>query len=420
MRRSAALAMGAAAALAPAGCGGAGDDEQPAPRPAPAERAAQAPPAIGRADIEEHLRALERIARRHGGNRAAGTAGEMATIDYVAEHLRRAGWRVETQAVRWPIFENRRRPVLGGLRYRRDFVEAEYSRSASLTARVRPLDTRACSAAELGDLTRRDVVIVARGTCTFRAKALNAQRAGAGAVVVVDRRARSPVQATLGDPAGIRIPVLSATGSAGARLARAGGSVRVVVDSISETRETRNVIAETTPGSGVVMAGGHLDSVEAGPGVNDNGSGIAALLELAQRLRDRPGLRLGFWTAEEPGLFGSRHYVRTLAASERRRIRAYINLDMVGTPDERIDVYDGDNPVERALRSGLAGRESETDIGGDSDHAPFERRGVRVGGLFTGVNRCYHRRCDTLRNTDAATAARAARGAQAALTRLAR
>jgi aminopeptidase S len=167
------------------------------------------------------------------------------------------------------------------------------------------------------------------------------------------------------------------------------------------------------------MAGAHVDSVRAGPGINDNATGIAALLEVAERLRERPGLRLGFWTAEELGLFGSRHYVEDLPRDERRRIRAYVNLDMVGTRDGDVEVYDTDDRVERVLRAAVD-EDGEENLSGDSDHAPFERADIPIGGLFTGLDRCYHRACDTVSRTSATKAAEMARAAQEALTELAR
>lgn len=416
MRRSLACA---AALVALAGCGGGADERPNPPDPRPRADPAPADPGpIAAGDVAVHLRALEGIARDSGGNRAAGTAGEERTAAYVAERLREAGWRVRRQAVTFPVFEDRRPPVLGDLRRGRDFVVAEYSGSGTLRGRPRPFDTEACEAAALGDLSGGDVAIVARGTCTFREKALNAQRAGAGGLVVVDDEEDEPVAATLGDPRGIEIPVLAATGPAAQRLARAAAPVEVDVATVSENRTAHNVLAETAPADRVVMAGAHLDSVEAGPGINDDGSGIAALLEIAARQRDRPGLRLGFWAAEELGLFGSRHYVDELDRSERERIAAYVNLDMVGTEGGDVEVYDTDDRVERVLREAVD-EDGEEDLGGDSDHAPFERAGIPIGGIFTGVDRCYHRRCDTVSRTDARLVAEIAEDVRGALADLA-
>jgi hypothetical protein len=269
------------------------------------------------------------------------------------------------------------------------------------------------------------VAVADRGVCTFVARARLAQRAGAGALLVVSDRG-APFSGSLGSP-GVRIPVLAvAEGAAGALR----GRVRVRVDAVSARRATHNVVAEIGPeGAGrVLMAGGHLDSVVPGPGMNDNGSGVAAVLEVAEQLASRPlpggaALRVGFWGAEEIGLVGSRRYVRGLSAAERRRIRAYVNLDMVGSPRERAAVYAGEGTagrdIEAALRDGLPDDAPEEDLGGASDHASFAAGGIPVGGIFTGLDRCYHRACDRIGNVDTALAALAARATAGALVTLA-
>jgi aminopeptidase S len=174
------------------------------------------------------------------------------------------------------------------------------------------------------------------------------------------------------------------------------------------------------------MAGGHLDSVPAGPGINDNGSGTAALLEIAGALGGRaPGarIRLAFWGAEELGLIGSRRYVRGLEPDERERIAAYVNLDMVGSPEPEYGVYSDTDPgIERLLQRLVGPRAEEESTGGNSDHAPFQRAGVPVGGLFTGAGRphdpCYHRACDDIDNIDMPILVRMARAAGEAMERL--
>ena len=237
--------------------------------------------------------------------------------------------------------------------------------------------------------------------------------------MVGDRESESAPGGSLGRP-GIRIPAV-ATGAAGLALR---GQALMVVDTVAETRRTRNVIAER-PGPAarrVAMLGAHLDSVREGPGINDNGSGVAATLALAEQLRDRRGLRFGFWGAEELGLYGSRGYVDSLSAAERRRIAGYINLDMVGSPNPVRYVY-GEGPVREALEQALRGRKLAFDdltIGDSSDHAPFEDAGIPVGGLYSGseerksarqarvyggradrpLDSCYHRPCDTLDRVD--------------------
>jgi len=219
--------------------------------------------------------------------------------------------------------------------------------------------------------------------------------------------------------------VLAVSDATARRLTGARAQIRV--DAEIERRQSTNVVAETGAAGAprVVMVGAHLDSVPQGPGLNDNGSGVAAVLEIAEQVGGRrppanTALRFGFWGAEELGLFGSRRYVAGLEAPERRRIVAYLNLDMVGSPGGTPAVYDRDRAIAATLRRRLGGAPPERDLGGSSDHAPFAAAGIRVGGLFTGLDDCYHKRCDTEANVDRAVLTRSAKAAGGALVALAR
>ncbi|GCD44875.1 M28 family metallopeptidase [Streptomyces paromomycinus] len=190
-----------------------------------------------------------------------------------------------------------------------------------------------------------------------------------------------------------------------------------------------NLIADWPGGdpNQVLMAGAHLDSVSAGPGINDNGSGSAAVLETAlavARTGAKPAkhLRFGWWGAEELGMRGSQYYVSRLAATERSKFSGYLNFDMVGSPNPGYFVYDDDRTIEAVFKAYYAAlnipTEIETEGDGRSDHAPFKNVGIPVGGLFSGADytktaaqaqkwggtagqpfdRCYHRSCDTSSN----------------------
>ncbi|MFC7963541.1 M28 family metallopeptidase [Streptomyces cinereoruber] len=189
-----------------------------------------------------------------------------------------------------------------------------------------------------------------------------------------------------------------------------------------------NLIADWPGGdpNQVLMAGSHLDSVSSGPGINDNGSGSAAILETAlavSRAGYQPSkhLRFAWWGAEELGLVGSKYYVNNLPSTERSKIKGYLNFDMIGSPNPGYFVYDDDPTIEQTFKSYFAGlgvpTEIETEGDGRSDHAPFKSAGVPVGGLFTGASRvktsaqvskwggtatafdrCYHSSCDTTAN----------------------
>ncbi|GHF56907.1 hypothetical protein GCM10010218_42830 [Streptomyces mashuensis] len=190
-----------------------------------------------------------------------------------------------------------------------------------------------------------------------------------------------------------------------------------------------NLIADWPGGSAdhVVFAGSHLDSVTRGPGINDNGSGSAGILEVAltvarEGYKPDKHLRFAWWGAEELGMVGSRNYVNKLPAAERSKIDAYLNFDMIGSPNPGYFVYDDDPKAEQVFKDFYAARkiatEPETEGDGRSDHAPFKDAGVPVGGLFSGAeysktaaqaqkwggtagqafDRCYHSACDTSAN----------------------
>ncbi|MES5824493.1 M28 family metallopeptidase [Streptomyces sp. RG80] len=209
----------------------------------------------------------------------------------------------------------------------------------------------------------------------------------------------------------------------------AAGYTTAIQQFTSSGRVGYNLIADWPGGdtNQVVMAGSHLDSVTSGAGINDNGSGSAAVLETALAV-SRAGyqptshLRFAWWGAEELGLVGSRYYVNNLSSTNRAKISGYLNFDMIGSPNPGYFVYDDDPAIEKTFKDYFTGigvpTEIETEGDGRSDHAPFKSAGVPVGGLFTGASRtktaaqvakwggtsgqafdrCYHSSCDTTSN----------------------
>jgi Zn-dependent M28 family amino/carboxypeptidase len=424
-----ALAAGLATLLLAVATGcDSGDDGAAAP---PSQGPAQEPP-VRPATLIDHLRALQRIADENGGNRSAGTGGDRASVDYVVARLRGAGWNVRTQDVSFPFYRERSAQVtVEGRELRRgeDFRPIVYSGSGRIAGRARAVDN-GCESSDFSGLGEGEIALAERGDCFFRVKAQNAQRAGAGALLVTDNEGGEVPAATLGG-VGTRIPALIVSADTGLA---AGDRVELAVDATSERRRTENVIAETSGGAGerIVMAGAHLDSVANGPGLNDNGSGVATLLEAAEEIGPQPPgarIRLAFWGAEELGLLGSRRYVRSLDDGERRRIAAYLNFDMVGSPNGRPAVYsDGDRQLAQVLRRAAGRRLPGASTGGASDHAPFKSAGIPVNGLYTGASEegrrgepsdpCYHRSCDRLRNVNRAELAEVAATVETALRRL--
>jgi len=304
-----------------------------------------------------------------------------------------------------------------------------------------------CEDADFAGFTTGNIALVQRGTCTFGEKALNAQEAGASAVIIFNegQPGRDGVlQGTLGATDAFEIPVVGASFEVGQELynldQEGDAVVRVVTATSVEKRTTRNVIGRTPQGGSgrAVVVGAHLDSVDEGPGINDNGSGTASTLEIAEQMsrldiKPRNQVRFAFWGAEESGLIGSTYYVNQLDEEGLGNIMVNLNFDMLGSPNFVRFVYDGDGSdepstgpdgsgrVEAVFNNYYASRGLETEptaFDGRSDYKPFIDAGIPGGGLFSGAegiksaeeaatyggvagapyDPCYHQACDDIQN----------------------
>src|SRR5919112_2557979 len=266
-----------------------------------------------------HLRALRGTADVNGRNRVAGSTGHSASAGYVAGQLTAAGYDVTYQAFEFPFFTENAPSTLARVEPSRktyaprdDFVTMQFSGSGDVTARVQGVDltlpptpqpssTSGCEAADFAGFTSGNIALIQRGTCTFEEKVANAVNAGAVGVIVFNEgqpRRTNAFGARMDSPK--TIPVLSASFAVGEELSARGTSVRMTTDTTNSRRTTYNVLAETKGGraDNVVMSGAHLDSVDVGPGINDNGSGSAAILEVALKLakvKPENTLRFAWW-----------------------------------------------------------------------------------------------------------------------------
>jgi Zn-dependent M28 family amino/carboxypeptidase len=404
--------------------------------------------------VQEHLTALQTIADANGGNRASGLPGHTASADYVQQRLEAAGYTVTRQPFDFAHYELVGAPTFAQTSsqptdyvYGEDFQDMSYSGGGTVSGTVVPVDvdsaTSGCEAADFPAEVAGQVALIKRGTCPFADKAANAVGAGAVAAIIyndgADPDREGLIAGTLGGP--VAIPVLDTTFALGPQLA--GTSVAIDIDTISETRSTENVIAEL-PGRAshdVVGIGAHLDSVAEGPGINDNGTGSAAILEVAENLagaRPENAIRFFWWGAEESGLVGSQYYVDSLSQGQVKKFSAYLNFDMLGSPNFARFVYDGDGStfpapdgyvtpesaaIEQLFESFYDSRGltyEDTEFDGRSDYEAFANAGVPSGGLFTGAedimsqeqairyggtagepfDPCYHGTCDDITNLD--------------------
>ncbi|ASO17820.1 Zn-dependent M28 family amino/carboxypeptidase [Actinoalloteichus hoggarensis] len=361
--------------------------------------------------VNRHLIALQRIAEQNGGTRADGEPGYDASIDYVVGRLRAAGYDVSTPEFDYELFvASTERLAVAGESV--DLEALEFTPSTAEGGLTAPLAVLPAGS-ELGcapeDYAGVDaegsVLLIRRGECDFALKARLASEAGAAAALIANN-VDGALSGTLGDPSLATIPTGGVTRADGDALwSQAGADVELELIAGFETRTSRNVIAQTRTGrtDNVVVAGAHLDSVYAG--INDNGTGSAALLETAVQLGGAPdvdnAVRFAWWGAEELGLHGSTQYVRSLDFEQQLDIALYLNFDMIGSPNAGYFVLDGDGSeglsapgpygsaqIEQAFVDYFAegGIETEgADFSGRSDYAEFIAVGIPSGGLFTGA-----------------------------------
>jgi aminopeptidase Y len=363
-----------------------------------------------------HQAAFQAIADANNGIRTSGTPGYDQSAAYVAGKLTAAGYNVTVQNFQFQTFislspsvlEQVAPPPAGPIA--NNIIS--YSGSGDVTAAVTalaapPADaTPGCEAGDFAGFPAGNIALISRGACTFAIKATNAYNAGAAGVVVYNN-APGPPNFTLGDGFTLDISVTAVTQAVGQQLAATSGLVmRLKTDTFRGIATTSNVLAESKSGdpNNVVMAGAHLDSVNAGPGIQDNGSGSAAILETAlqmAKVKPKNKVRFAWWGAEESGLVGSTYYVNNLSAEEQAKIALYLNFDMIGSPNHVFFVYDGDDsigdgnvgpPGSAQIEKFFEGFYSSrglpfkgTDFSGRSDYGPFIAIGIPAGGLFTGA-----------------------------------
>ncbi len=436
--------------------------------------------AVEPAGILVHERRLQRIANAGTdpdgdgvGTRASGTPGYDASADYVAGKLEEAGYNVRRQTFNFPYFGELSSSFSQTAPRQRDFEPSDYdvmTYSGSGTVEDAlvvptndvqippdPTPGTSDSGCEPGDFepastTEDEVALIQRGTCDFAVKAQNAEAAGYDAVIIFNEGQEDVpgddrvgvVLGTLGEP-GVGIPVIGISFALGEELYEADGAkVSIDVETESEIRQTENVIADTTAGrkNRTIVVGAHLDSVPEGPGINDNGSGTATILETALQM-DKLGIepknrvRFAFWGAEEFNLLGSEHYVASLSDDALDRIALNLNFDMLASPNFVRFVYDGDGSatpddttdagpagsaqIERTFKRYFEAKGLKTDptaFDGRSDYGPFIAEGIPAGGLFSGAegvktarqqriyggnagepyDPCYHQPCDDISN----------------------
>ncbi|CAI6332599.1 unnamed protein product [Periconia digitata] len=353
------------------------------------------------------------IAKANGNTRAFGSPGHNATVEYIFEALVETGYYDVYKQPFVELYEDAQVDFsVDGVEYAARYLT--YSPSGDLDKPLIGISNIGCTLEDYPTSVTGNIAFIKRGECSFAQKATNAKTAGASGVIIYNHL-NETLSGTLGEP-GDWLPTASVEyGPGQAILAQLSGSnsttASLTIDVVQENRTTYNVIAETKEGdhNNVLMLGAHTDSVPAGPGINDDGSGTIGILTVAKHLAGfsvKNAVRFGFWSAEEFGLLGSYHYLKTLNgtlagnATEVGKLRAYLNFDMIASPNYALGVLDGDGStfnlsgpagsatIQKDFISFFASQNKSTvasEYSGRSDYAAFLDNGIPSGGVDTGA-----------------------------------
>ncbi|CAF1004408.1 unnamed protein product, partial [Adineta steineri] len=438
-------------------------------------------------DVMHHLDDLQIIATNADGNRAIHTRGFNETLDYIYNVLKLNTNYNITQSF-FPVRDSTlaSNPVLlisindaiQNYTYSTnlaiaDFTVARFSTSLDLTdyVAITVIPNLGCDDTDWENNNMSvagQVALVKRGNCTFVKKAQQASKYNVTALFIYNDGAPGnvrPMSISVGEAN--EIPVLSLSYTLGQELADAvqdpANNVTALININllnDKPLPVGNICADTPSGdpAQTIVIGSHSDSVPAGPGINDNGSGSAANLGLAialARLFQTPNypeykyrIRFCWWGAEEVGLLGSNFHVRQAknATTVGERLQDYLinlNYDMLGSPNYIFGIYDGQTANNDTPSEARPGSDkitalfrdwfdtqklpwNNTDFSGRSDYGPFLAEGIVAGGLFTGgddvkdqqtrdymdqmlgqgmggiagadYDPCYHKACDSIQN----------------------
>ena len=439
-------------------------------------------------EVMSYLNELQRIANASNNTRAINTVGFNKTLDFIFNYLTaNTNYKVNRQyffvrdfaLVSDPIFSSTIDGVTKTYNYSTDhsvadFYHVKYSTSINqrTNAELSVIPNVGCTDADWQNAKPSPhgrIVLVKRGICLFRDKSILAEKYKAAAVLLYNDGASpdrvAPIEISLAQNNSIPALFLSFTVGQALATAAQDSSKNARVQLVINTKNlpdfpVGNICADTPTGNvtQTIVIGSHSDSVPAGPGINDNGSGSAANLALAVALarlfrtptypKYKYRVRFCWWGAEEVGLLGSDYHVAQAKISTvvGERLSDYLinlNYDMLGSPNYFFGIYDGRTAKNDTPAQALPGSNKITDLykewfiqqnlpwdytdfSGRSDYGPFLAEGIVAGGLFSGADDtktkeqrdrydqilgqglggipeiihdpCYHKACDSIQN----------------------
>jgi hypothetical protein len=401
-------------------------------------------------DLMAHLQKLQDIANANPGpdgmpSRNSGEPGYKASVDYVAQVMKAAGYDVTIQTYKFDYYAYTGIPTFGETGptphtyvLGTDWYPGQTLGSAMAT--IQPAggivlpptptssSTSGCTAADFPSSISGHIALIQRGGCNFGVKVLNAKAAGATGVIIFNEGnpgRTGLLVGTMVDANGNSfiptIPVAFTTFAVGQDLynqyqAGTAPTMSVNVPAIVKPNtDDYNVIAESKGGdkNHVLAVDAHLDAIY-GAGILDNGTGSAAILDIAQKMKNvNPlnKLRFIWFGGEELGLLGSQYYVNNLTSTDASHIGYDLDADVFGTPNYIIGILDPAAPdffsrnvpetfPNRVYKASQVSRDQSIaffDQAGynhellspnGTDAINFNRIGIPASGLLTGQDCC--------------------------------
>ncbi|KAF2786898.1 leupeptin-inactivating enzyme 1 precursor [Melanomma pulvis-pyrius CBS 109.77] len=344
-------------------------------------------------------------------NRVIGSQGHQDTIDYLHDQIAKFPkyYTVELQPV--PLVVG----VSANLTANNKTIEVyavTLAPGGHVTGPLVAIPNLGCEDADFPPSLKGSIALIFRGTCSFGVKVGLASSRGALGVIAYnngDGNLKGYSLSLFQNDTTPYIPTGGISrGQGEALVAQLEAGTEIIVDLTTESKTitSYNVIAQTKGGdqNNVIHIGGHSDSVTAGPGINDNGSGSIAILEIAIQLTKfsvNNAVRFSWWTAEEEGLLGATYYVAQLSQAEKDKIRLFLDFDMMASPNYAFQIYDGDGSAFNSTGppgSAEAEKEfthyfnkiaklnhTEIEFDGRSDYGPFLEAGIAAGGIAGGA-----------------------------------
>ncbi|KAK2624139.1 hypothetical protein QTJ16_006773 [Diplocarpon rosae] len=338
-------------------------------------------------------------------NRFIGSRGHDATVEYIVQQLEATGY-YDVKVQKFVASYQRAFVFADGKTF-----EAEpfiHSPPANVTSAVAFVDHGGCTQGNYPAHVKGKIVVISRGGCGYDTKMTLAKDAGAVAVVIhqKDGGDDNVLLGQFQDAQGDYLPTVGMSFKGAQDFLAASAEAPALIQIEAVEIETENVLAETKGGDKdhVLMVGAHTDSSPKGPGINDGASGVIGILEVALQLAKFSTVnkvRFAFWSAQEQGLLGSKHYIKKLSLADALQIRLYLDIDMIASPNYVYQNLDGDgstfglrgpwgsDDAEKLLEdyfNGIGITTEPAPFDGRRDSEPFRDLGIPVAGLSSGAD----------------------------------